>query len=73
MAVAATAAPLAQVPPPAAADVFAVRGVEVDRSASSAAQAREQAIVEGQRLAWRRLTAAKRSLDHVRREMEAVR
>jgi hypothetical protein len=55
MAVAAGAATLAQVPPPAAVDVFAVRGVEVDRSAASAALAREQAIVEGQRIAWRRL------------------
>ncbi len=45
----------AQVTGPTAADVFAVKGVEVDRSAPTAAQAREQAIAEGQRLAWRRL------------------
>ncbi|MBL8832936.1 MAG: DUF2066 domain-containing protein [Rhodospirillales bacterium] len=55
VAVAAGTAGLAQVPAPAAIDVFAVRGVEVDRSAATAAQARDQAIAEGQRLAWRRL------------------
>lgn len=54
-AIAAVTAGLAQVPAPAAVDVFAVRGVEVDRSAATAAQARDQAIAEGQRLAWRRL------------------
>ena len=55
IAAAAGMAALAQVPPPVAVDVFSVRGVEVDRNAATATQAREQAIVEGQRLAWRRL------------------
>lgn len=45
----------AQISPNAVVDAFAVRGVEVDRTAGTAAQAREQAIAEGQRLAWRRL------------------
>jgi hypothetical protein len=36
-------------------DVFAVRGVEVDRTGGTAALARDQAVTEGQRLAWRRL------------------
>ncbi|MBI3507780.1 MAG: DUF2066 domain-containing protein [Proteobacteria bacterium] len=46
---------LAQVPQSGTTDVYAVRGVEVDRNAPTAAQARDQAIAEGQRLAWRRL------------------
>jgi hypothetical protein len=40
---------------PAAADVFTVRGVEVDETAASAAAARQQAISVGQRLAAQRL------------------
>jgi hypothetical protein len=36
-------------------DVFTVRGVEVDRAAGTAALARDQAVAEGQRVAWRRL------------------
>lgn len=35
--------------------VFTVRGVEIDRTAPSAPQARDQGVTEGQRLAWRRL------------------
>jgi hypothetical protein len=35
--------------------VFTVRGVEIDRSAGSAPQARDQGVSEGQRAAWRRL------------------
>ncbi len=53
--VAAGAGALAQVAQSGPVDPFAVRGVEVDRNAPTAAQAREQAIAEGQRLAWRRL------------------
>lgn len=40
---------------PAAADVFTVRGVEVDETASTAARAREQAIAAGERLAAQHL------------------
>lgn len=36
-------------------DVFTVRGVEVDRTAATAAAARDLAVNDGQRLAWRRL------------------
>ncbi|MBL8807718.1 MAG: DUF2066 domain-containing protein [Rhodospirillales bacterium] len=54
LAISATAA-FAQAPAPALSDAFALRGIEVDRTAPTAAQAREQAIAEGQRLAWRRL------------------
>ncbi|MBI3708653.1 MAG: DUF2066 domain-containing protein [Proteobacteria bacterium] len=36
-------------------DAFVVRDVEVDRTATTAAQAREQAVAEGERLALRRL------------------
>jgi hypothetical protein len=36
-------------------DVFTVRGVDVDRAAGTAALARDQAVAEGQRAAWRRL------------------
>lgn len=39
----------------AADDVFAVRGVDVDRAAGTAALARDQAVADGQRVAWRRL------------------
>jgi hypothetical protein len=39
------------------AEVYWLRGVEVDRSAATASLAREQAILDGQRLAWRRLLA----------------
>lgn len=35
--------------------VFTVRGVEIDRTAPSAPQARDQGVTEGQRIAWRRL------------------
>jgi hypothetical protein len=46
---------VAQSPAGAPGDVYAVRGVEIDRSAATAAQARDQAIAEGQRAAWGRL------------------
>ncbi|MFM7345712.1 MAG: DUF2066 domain-containing protein, partial [Tagaea sp.] len=36
-------------------DVFTVRGVDVDRNAATAAAARDLAVNDGQRLAWRRL------------------
>ncbi len=49
---AATPAAVAQRAPD---DVFTVRGVEVDRAAGTAALARDQAVNEGQRAAWRRL------------------
>jgi hypothetical protein len=47
----------AQAPQAALADIYSLRGVEVDRTAATATLAREQAVVEGQRLAWRRLLA----------------
>jgi len=53
--VAAALPAFAQTPAGVPADVYAVRGVEIDRSAATAAQARDQAIAEGQRVAWRRL------------------
>jgi hypothetical protein len=47
----------AQDPAASVAEVYWLRGVEVDRSAATASLAREQAILDGQRLAWRRLLA----------------
>jgi hypothetical protein len=47
----------AQTAPTSVADVYWLRGVEIDRTAASASLAREQAVVEGQRAAWRRLLA----------------
>jgi hypothetical protein len=47
----------AQTAPISVADVYSLRGVEVDRSAATASLAREQAVLEGQRAAWRRLLA----------------
>lgn len=47
----------AQSPAASVAEVYWLRGVEVDRSAATASLAREQAILDGQRLAWRRLLA----------------
>ena len=39
------------------AEIYSIRGVEIDRTAATASLAREQAILEGQRAAWRRLLA----------------